>query len=70
MALLLKTLPYLGRRSKTDQEGQGSRVALPWGSQPETCPVRAYRDWIRISGITAGAVFHGLNNRCGFHCED
>ena len=23
------------RRSKTDQEGQGSRVALPWGSQPE-----------------------------------
>jgi site-specific recombinase XerD len=51
------------RRSKTDQEGQGSRVALPWGSQPETCPVRAYRDWIRISGITAGAVFRGLNNR-------
>jgi hypothetical protein len=23
------------RRSKTDQEWQGSRVALPWGSQPE-----------------------------------
>ena len=51
------------RRSKTDQEGQGSRIALPWGSQPETCPVRVYRDWLRASGITEGAVFRGLNNR-------
>ena len=52
------------RRSKTDQEGQGSRVALPFGSHPETCPVRAYRDWIGASGIREGAVFRGLNNRC------
>lgn len=31
------------RRSKTDQEGQGRKVALPYGSNPETCPVRAYQ---------------------------
>ena len=31
------------RRSKTDQEMQGSKVALPWGSHPETYPVRSYR---------------------------
>src|SRR5262249_26301365 len=47
------------RRSKTDQEGQGSRVALPFGSHPQTCPVRAYRDWLRAAGITSGAVFRG-----------
>ena len=51
------------RRSKTDQEGQGSKVALPFGSHPETCPVRSYRAWISASGITAGPVFRGVNNR-------
>ena len=34
------------RRSKTDQEGLGRQVALPFGSNPETCPVRAYSDWL------------------------
>lgn len=51
------------RRSKTDQEGQGSKVALPWGSHPETCPVRSYRTWKAAAGLTAGAVFRGINNR-------
>lgn len=51
------------RRSKTDQEGQGSQVALPFGSHPETCPVRAYRGWLGMSGITEHAVFRGINNR-------
>jgi len=51
------------RRSKTDQEGQGSKVALPWGSHPETCPVRSYRAWTAAAGIAAGAVFRGVNNR-------
>jgi len=31
------------RRSKTDPEGQGSSVALPYGSAAATCPVRSYR---------------------------
>jgi integrase len=51
------------RRSKTDQEGQGSKVALPFGSQPETCPVRSFRAWKAAAGITEGAVFRGVNNR-------
>ena len=51
------------RRSKTDQEGQGAKVALPFGSHPETCPVRSFRAWIAASGITAGPVFRGVNNR-------
>jgi site-specific recombinase XerD len=51
------------RRSKTDQEGQGAKVALPFGSYPETCPVRSFRAWTAASGITAGPVFRGVNNR-------
>src|SRR6202030_3642517 len=51
------------RRSKTDHEGQGSKVALPWGSHPETCPVRSYRAWKAAAGMTEGAVFRGVNNR-------
>jgi site-specific recombinase XerD len=45
------------RRSKTDQEGQGRRVAIPYGSSPATCPVRSLRAWLDAAGITRGAVF-------------
>jgi len=31
------------RKSKTDQEGAGREVGLPFGASPETCPVRALR---------------------------
>lgn len=51
------------RRSKTDQEGQGSKIALPWGLHPGTCPVRSYRTWKVAAGITGGAVFRGIDNR-------
>lgn len=45
------------RRSKTDQEGEGASVGLPYGSDPLTCPVRAYRAWLDASGIPRGPVF-------------
>jgi integrase len=45
------------RRSKTDQEGQGRIVALPFGKHQETCPVLAMRTWLDAAGIMAGAVF-------------
>jgi site-specific recombinase XerD len=31
------------RRSKTDPEGQGRKVGIPYGSTPATCPVRALK---------------------------
>jgi integrase len=31
------------RRSKTDQEGAGRQIGIPFGSDPATCPVRALR---------------------------
>jgi integrase len=49
------------QRSKTDQEGQGRKIALPYGSKPETCPVRAYRDWLEAAGLEQGAVFREID---------
>jgi integrase len=51
-------------RSKTDQEGQGRAVALPYGSDPRTCPVRALRAWLDQAGIASGPVFRAVD-RCG-----
>lgn len=45
------------RRSKSDQEGQGRPVGVPFGANPNTCPVRAWRAWLDVSGITDGPVF-------------
>jgi integrase len=45
------------RRGKTDQEGRGRIVGIPYGSTPATCPVRAVQDWIEAAGIATGAVF-------------
>jgi integrase len=61
-------------RSKTDQEGQGRPVALPFGSDPQTCPVRALRAWLDQAGITAGPLFraidrHGLVSRQALHAD-
>jgi site-specific recombinase XerD len=49
------------RRSKTDQEGLGRKVGIPFGARPRTCPVRAVRDWTDFSLITEGAVFRPVN---------
>jgi site-specific recombinase XerD len=48
-------------RSKTDQEGHGREVGIPYGGVRATCPVRAMRAWLRESGIKTGAVFRGIN---------
>jgi site-specific recombinase XerD len=37
------------RRSKTDQEGEGRKVGLPYGSHWETCPVRSLQAWMNAS---------------------
>jgi len=57
------------RFSKTDQEGQGRKVALPYGSSEGTCPVRAYRSWIERAGITAGPVFRRVDRHGNLGAE-
>jgi hypothetical protein len=49
------------RRSKTDQEGLGRKVGIPYGGRPRTCPVRAVRDWIDLSLLEEGALFRPIN---------
>ena len=49
------------RRSKTDQEGAGRKVGVPYGSNPSTCPVRAWKAWVDEAGITDGPLFRGVD---------
>jgi site-specific recombinase XerD len=49
------------RRSKTDPAGQGRPVALPYGSDPLTCPVRALRAWLERASITTGPLFRAID---------
>jgi len=51
------------RRSKTDPEGQGRMVALPYGSDPKTCPVHALQAWMEAAGLTAGPLFRAIDRR-------
>jgi integrase len=44
------------RRSKTDQEGAGRKIGIPYGSTPGTCPVRALKDWLDGAGIAEGPL--------------
>jgi integrase len=50
---LVVTIPF----SKTDPEGEGQTVGIPYGSHPETCPVRALERWLGRANITDGYLF-------------
>jgi integrase len=45
------------KQSKTDQEGEGRKIAIPYGLIAATCPVRALDAWLRDTDITAGPIF-------------
>jgi integrase len=49
------------RRSKTDQEGEGRKVGLPFGSNPLTCPLRALRAWLDVAVIAHGPIFRAVD---------
>jgi len=51
------------RRSKTDQEGAGRKVGVPYGSHPQTCPVRAVEAWRQAGRIDEGALFLSFDRR-------
>ena len=48
------------RRSKTDQEGAGRKVGIPFG-RTRLCPVLALERWITVSGIEAGPIFRPVD---------
>ena len=49
------------RRSKTDQEGKGDKRALPYGSHPQTCPVRNLRRWLEVLSEAEGPIFRPID---------
>jgi integrase len=48
------------QRSKTDQDGSGRKIGIPYGGSPLTCPVRALRSWFAAANITEGPVFRAV----------
>ena len=55
------------RRSKTDPEGQGRKVGIPYGSTPATCPVRAVEAWIRVLPSADGPLFRAVDRHGRIH---
>jgi hypothetical protein len=52
------------RKSKTDQDARGRTVAVPFGSDPVTCPVRITLAWISLlasKGITDGPLLRPID---------
>jgi len=52
------------RHSKTDQEGIGRKIAIPF-ARGNVCAVHALKCWLKVSSIETGAIFRGIN-RHGF----
>lgn len=48
------------RREKSDQEGAGRVIGIPYGSHRETCPVRSTRAYLEAAELTAGPLFRSL----------
>jgi site-specific recombinase XerD len=54
-------------KSKTDQEGEGYKIGLPYGSNPATCPVRSLQDWLHASDINSGPLFRRIDRHSKIH---
>jgi len=46
------------RRSKTDQQGKGQKIAIPEGKYLK--PIKRLRDWLQVSGIIGGYLFQTM----------
>ena len=49
------------RRSKTDQEGEGTTKRIPMLTNANLCPVRALRDWLDAAQIKSCALFRAID---------
>lgn len=48
------------KRSKTDQEGRGELIAIPYMQNPRHCAVTAIKNWLQVTGIKEGYVFRRI----------
>jgi integrase len=57
-------IEVLIRVSKTDQQGEGVELAVPYGENPLTCPVVAVQAWLTAMqrrGVTSGPLFRRID---------
>src|SRR5690606_7642183 len=47
-------------RGKTDQEGCGREIAVPFG-RTRHCPIAALKRWLEVAGIETGAIFPSMD---------
>lgn len=59
-------------KSKTDQEGKKIPRALNKSNDPKSnyCPMKNYKEWIDISGISEGKVFRQINKSNSINYEN
>lgn len=48
------------RKSKTDQEGAGREIAMPFG-RTRHCPVATLKRWLEVARIETGPIFLGMD---------
>lgn len=58
---LAATIPH----SKTDADGAGEIIGIPYGKDEVTCPVRALRAWLENSGVEEGPIFCAVDRWTG-----
>lgn len=56
------------QRSKTDQIGEGRKIAVPYG-RSSICPVKAVERWISFANIAKGPLFRSIK-KGGKICEE
>jgi len=59
LAFVKEGLLVTVERSKTDQEGVGRKIAVPYG-RTTACAVRAIQHWVQHAGITEGPIFRSI----------
>jgi site-specific recombinase XerD len=55
------------RRSKTDQDAEGRKVGIAYGSNEATCPVRSFTTWLAAASIESGPVFRRIDRHGNVH---
>lgn len=48
-------------KSKTDQQGHGDLVLVPYASHRDVCALRSVYHWLSVAGVDAGPVFRRLD---------
>lgn len=61
LALAKEGIVITINKSKTDQTGKSRPVAIMYGNDPITCPVKALTALLELLGTSSGALFRGIN---------